>query len=392
MRLDLLLLLGLSRSKGSGLSGELRARTSNIRINSTAELFPIPRDLVGTDSDISIDSTADLTVNKSLVATNSNISIGASNPALIVESNLEADGSINVGLTADLTVEKNLVATDSDISVSSTIPALTVQKELEGDGSISIDSTADLTVGGGLWTPANLTNLVAWYDASDVSTVTLNGSNVSQIDDKSGNGYHVAQSSGADQPLYANGVINGLNAIQGNGVAAHLENYSIPLYDPKLVAGVIQVVDNNGGGWFDATSSGDHSTLGFGIGKGDSTFDNNGFRLITLRHGVAWNPSNTFLTAGDSHLFSTGSAYSNLFMDGTSIDTFNAGKVPTTGVTFGGSYFGSRTTNDYTGEYVIADTSDTAEKEKLEGYLAHKWGTEASLPVSHPYKSSPPTI
>ena len=32
------------------------------------------------------------------------------------------------------------------------------------------------------------------------------------------------------------------------------------------------------------------------------------------------------------------------------------------------------------------------EREKLEGYLAHKWGLEANLPSGHPYKSSPPTL
>jgi len=31
-----------------------------------------------------------------------------------------------------------------------------------------------------------------------------------------------------------------------------------------------------------------------------------------------------------------------------------------------------------------------ADREKLEGYLAHKWGLTANLPSSHPYKSSAP--
>jgi hypothetical protein len=33
----------------------------------------------------------------------------------------------------------------------------------------------------------------------------------------------------------------------------------------------------------------------------------------------------------------------------------------------------------------------TLERQKLEGYLAHKWGLEASLPVGHPYKTTGPT-
>lgn len=32
----------------------------------------------------------------------------------------------------------------------------------------------------------------------------------------------------------------------------------------------------------------------------------------------------------------------------------------------------------------------TEEHEKIEGYLAHKWGQTGSLPVGHPYKSNRP--
>ena len=35
------------------------------------------------------------------------------------------------------------------------------------------------------------------------------------------------------------------------------------------------------------------------------------------------------------------------------------------------------------------DVSDTI-REKIEGYLAHKWGLESNLPTNHPYKSQPP--
>ena len=31
-------------------------------------------------------------------------------------------------------------------------------------------------------------------------------------------------------------------------------------------------------------------------------------------------------------------------------------------------------------------------RERLEGYLAHKWGIESSLPADHTYKSSPPYV
>lgn len=50
-----------------------------------------------------------------------------------------------------------------------------------------------------------------WYDFSDAATVTLNGSTVSQIDDKSGAGRHQSQGTAANQPAYTSGGQNGLN-------------------------------------------------------------------------------------------------------------------------------------------------------------------------------------
>lgn len=53
-----------------------------------------------------------------------------------------------------------------------------------------------------LWTPAQLTTSV-WLDAADASTITLNGSTVSQWNDKSGNARNAVQATTAYQPLYA---------------------------------------------------------------------------------------------------------------------------------------------------------------------------------------------
>jgi len=39
---------------------------------------------------------------------------------------------------------------------------------------------------------------------------------------------------------------------------------------------------------------------------------------------------------------------------------------------------------------ILQGTVTTGQREKLEGYLAHKWGLASLLPGGHPYKSSPP--
>jgi hypothetical protein len=44
-------------------------------------------------------------------------------------------------------------------------------------------------------------------------------------------------------------------------------------------------------------------------------------------------------------------------------------------------------------EIVIAGTElITADRERVEGYLAHRWGLTADLPGDHPYKTTPPSL
>lgn len=66
------------------------------------------------------------------------------------------------------------------------------------------------------WTPARISTAL-WLDAADASTVTLNGSTVSQWADKSGNGRHAVQATGANQPAYTANGLNGKPALTFDG-------------------------------------------------------------------------------------------------------------------------------------------------------------------------------
>jgi hypothetical protein len=48
--------------------------------------------------------------------------------------------------------------------------------------------------------PKSLSGLVGWWDASDNASITLASGFVSQLDDKSGSGYHLSQSAEAARP------------------------------------------------------------------------------------------------------------------------------------------------------------------------------------------------
>lgn len=81
--------------------------------------------------------------------------------------------------------------------------------------------------------PRAISGLALWLDASDSTTVTLNGSNVSQWRDKSGNNRHAAQSTAANQPAWNTSPRNGRSTITWsnssfmNGAMASATAYTV---------------------------------------------------------------------------------------------------------------------------------------------------------------------
>lgn len=61
----------------------------------------------------------------------------------------------------------------------------------------------------GSFTPRSIAGLAMWFDAADASSVTLNSGNVSQWNDKSGNGRHATQGTALNQPTYTQAIQNG---------------------------------------------------------------------------------------------------------------------------------------------------------------------------------------
>jgi methionine-rich copper-binding protein CopC len=241
-----------------------------------------------------------------------------------------------------------------------------------------------------------LSNKALWLDAADAGTITLNGSTVSQWNDKSGNGRNVAQSNAAKQPTYSTGYLNGNNAISFDGTGRSLSagTATINLSQPfnRFIVGKFLtkssqsvIVDgNNGSGaggqqvFYNGESAGswrmacDAPAYAKSISYGTSDFNNH-------IHFHNLNGASTYYSIDGATTLSGPGDPGSTGQPGICIGNIRNEFV--TGYGFQG----------YVYEIILTTgTLSPADRQKIEGYLAWKWGTQASLPVGHPYESAAP--
>ena len=271
------------------------------------------------------------------------------------------------------------------------------------------------------WTPANITTAL-WLDASDATTITTSSGLVDQVNDKSGNGRNFASSSTA-RPTYSTNTLNGLAVFTYSGTqwltssdAASTWNF---LHD---TTGASIFVVYKAGNTSDPNAllsplgngAASSATVGFYCAYDDrvSASRNDNFQAAVYRGasgtfvssnviGNATHPANTACqisvvldnanaTAADRNRvrINGGAEYANNTQTGAA-STGNA--THTLQVGAGGN--NQTPLIGYIAEIVITSGQVTsADRERIEGYLAHKWGLAGNLPAGHPYKSAAPTI
>jgi hypothetical protein len=95
--------------------------------------------------------------------------------------------------------------------------------------------------------PRRIGNLAAWFDASVSSSITLNGSTVSEWRDLSGNGRHAVQATAAGQPTYVNSGLSGKSVIEASAPGKSMKTAAFPAGLPQTVFVVAKATANNGG-------------------------------------------------------------------------------------------------------------------------------------------------
>ena len=248
------------------------------------------------------------------------------------------------------------------------------------------------------WTPAALGPALAmWLDAADASTITLNGSTVSQWNDKSGNARHASQATAANQPTRTLNGLGGrtvitfdgadwlfnanpgalLRNVPGATIAAVVNYTNLSVERIPVTA---QTPSPNVRGALRALTTGLDSffrrldTQPSGTGTTPVVAYTNGTSIIQIGRAD--------YTAGTTATFVDGTAGGT----GTLPDTGNTSNTDSATLVVGGTSTDDGVTVlvpmlGFVGEIIITNTAlSTADRQLLEGYLAWKWSGLLSRP------------
>jgi hypothetical protein len=251
----------------------------------------------------------------------------------------------------------------------------------------------------GSWTPSALSP-TAWYDASQSSDFTLISGTVSQWNDRSGNARHLTQGTAGSRPAYASATLNSLNLVTFDGTNDFLSgttlNNCITAASHTVMAVFRQRgATTTGANTYDnkAVISDQEAYFGLFVNAPSGTSS-------TRIMGYNWDGSddNVIQTIGADNawsiaVFTHGSGSIGMTRNGGTLATASSGSTLdlTFGLDVGRNLFANFFLEMDLAEIVILNTAvGTTDRQKLEGYAAHKWGRTADLPSDHPYKTSAP--
>lgn len=251
-----------------------------------------------------------------------------------------------------------------------------------------------------LWTPS-LIRPAFWLDANDLSTISIS-TGVSEWRDKSGNNRHVSQSTEARRPTYSETGFNGrptvsavatskqwistntnLSGFSGSGYlwafSACSMSSSASWYGRLLSYNQVGRKDYNTSDLTaflirEASNNKMQTQRGGALSTANVTPDTN-----MLVGSVYGNPNNIFYVNGTG---ATPSSYFTSFNSSPRLTIFwdNDTDFQT--------YWDGKCSEMILGDFEISDV----DRQKIEGYLAWKWGLVDKLPSTHPFITRPPLL
>lgn len=254
-----------------------------------------------------------------------------------------------------------------------------------------------------VWNPSMISTAL-WLDAADSttlfttdtgSTLATNGSAVGRWNDKSGNGRNVVQSTSGSRPTYNATGQNNLGSLAFNSTSTTF----LQRTEPNLSNTFTCVVAAS-----NSVITGAPCMFGQGTTNLNPRFqmDRNGTDARMIRINDGNNLANAVQAGVHSvsafiQVATDNGSLQGVSLNGASLSTISAisanysTAILTVGAVYASAPSPSALWNGSIFEVVYAPVMlSTLDRQKLEGYLAHKWGLTTNLPSDHPYKIAAP--
>jgi hypothetical protein len=235
------------------------------------------------------------------------------------------------------------------------------------------------------FSPTQIPGCQLWLDAADTGSITLSGSSVTRWRDKSGSSNNFTPTSGTPTSISDNGrtVVN----FTSGTIMRSANQITFTTSSAFFIVSRLNLINASNGGMllvFTDIGGGDKSIRFFGpngILAGTASMSGDGNELANNNYYVngTFNPSfgsstylNTYSIIGTVSPSSGGTSY--LAFSSSFYERFFIGNIA---------------------EFLYYPGGVTSsQRQQVEGYLAWKWGLQANLPSTHPYKNSliPPLL
>jgi hypothetical protein len=230
------------------------------------------------------------------------------------------------------------------------------------------------------FTPNLIPGLSAWYDSTKLTSLWQNSTRTTSVkvdgdlvgawDDLSGNGNHVIQSVNINRPTYKTAIQNGNPIVRftfANGTFL-AKTYGTLLSQPSTIFWAGSFGSHINTFIYDGVDATNRNVLCHG--PSGSAVNFGAFAGVSLEaaHAIP-------IAAGVwSVVFNGGS--SQIWQDGASFTSGNAGAAAMGGLTMGAAYTGGANADEDTFELIIYNRLlTTDERQQVERYLKLKWGT-----------------
>ena len=234
--------------------------------------------------------------------------------------------------------------------------------------------------------PAKVAGCKLWLSASDLNGTGVytsqpaNGTAISTWVDKSGNGYNAVQANPSLQPLMHYAAINNLPAVLFDGANSELDNTALPGKTTSTTFSVLN--QQTGGPSFQTILAGSSpSQMSFFFGSSSDNF------MTLFGTDLAWDDATTAnspaVSVTSPHVLSltNDSTTARPYVDGTAQTTRLGSTIAFTGYNIG---LPSQNFKGDLAELIYYDRAlSDNEREKVECYLARKYGNIGNFPSTY---------